>query len=953
MATVSKLTSAGDHFVSGQYDEYNLQYNSYGVQFNGSTQYLTATNSQTPGLTSENFTIECWFNLSGLTFAYPGGSYGATILNAANLAVNGGVWVYIAGSLNTPTSIALTSSGSTVGPQAIASGLSISLNAWHHLAISRNGSNLAIWLDGTKLTLSLNNIATSSYVALPFSIGRCTHSTAYAMYTNGSISNLRLVKGTPVYDPTGGNITVPRSPLTAVSGTYLLTCQNQTIVDNSPNAFSISNPASATTGLSIPSWMTTKSKQYSNGDLNISGTFDEYTNYQDYLRYYSVLLNGTNQYINTGIGTTTSTVFTVECHLYLTSWLRTTGAGGYIGVIYGGNAGNAPWFVLSGTASSITSIFHAAVGTAAADKSWSISGGLQLNTWYHIAISRNGSTWAVWINGVKLSNPGDTGPSYVFASGTMTIGVNLNNAGYAGYIPGYISNFKVVSGSTTYDPTSTTITVPTTPYRNPLTTYYLYQCAASTVSGGVNGPTASTFIPFSPKSLGQSSNGSVATTGKFDEYTLTNGVYSSSFNGSSQYLSLASNAALTFSTGNFTIEFWIYVTAAPVSSALIYDPRPASTQGLYTLLYLNSDRTMRFWVSSADRITSTALTLNTWYHIALVKNSNVTTMYLNGTATGSTYSDTNSYLASATNIAAGYAAGASITSFFTGYLSNLRVVKGTAVYTSNFTPVKEPLLPTPNTSLLTCQLPRIEDNSTNVLPITNNGATTSYFLTKFYSGIFNSNRYLSATGNAGFNFGSGNFTIEFMAMRTSASTQNMIATNRSLAASTFTGSWWIDNSINNQIRVTFFTGGSYSISNPNALDWPAVGIWFHFAVVRNGTTLTGYLNGTAVGSVAVGTTTFGTGADNIRIGGGFTDTAAWYWPGYISNFRVIKGLALYTSDFTPSVLKLPTSNLTAISGSGYSTSLLTLNSATIVDNSGNSIGISNVGASSVSAPIFI
>ena len=708
---IKRECSNGSFQASSSIDEYTLPYNSYATTFNGSTQYLTATNSQTPGLTSENFTIECWFNLSGLTFAYPGGSYGATILNAANLAVNGGVWVYIAGSLNTPTSIALTSSGSTVGPQAVASGLSIALNVWHHLAISRSGSNLAIWLDGTKLTLSLNNIATSSYVALPFSIGRCTHSTAYAMYTNGSISNLRLVKGTPVYDPTGGNITVPRSPLTAVSGTYLLTCQNQTIVDNSTNAFPITNPASATTSLPSSNWVTTKSKQFSNGS------------------------------------------------------------------------------------------------------------------------------------------------------------------------------------------------------------YQVY--------------------------------------GKFDEYTLLNGVYASKFNGSSQYLTTPTNTALTFGTGNFTIEFWIYATAAPVSSALIYDNRPASTQGVYTLLYLNSDRTMRFWVSSADRITSTALTLNTWYHIALVKNSNVTTMYLNGTATGLTYSDTNNYLASATNIAAGYAAGASITNFFTGYLSNLRVVKGTAVYTSNFTPVREPSLPTPNTSLLTCQLPTIEDNSTNVLPVTNNGATNYYFLTKFYSGIFNSNRYLSVTAGAGLNFSTSNFTMEFMAMRTAASTQNMIATNRSLASTTFSGSWWIDNSINNQIRVTFFTGGTYSISNSNALDWPAVGTWFHFAVVRNGTTLTGYLNGTTVGSVTVGAVALGTGADNIRIGGGFTDTAAWYWPGYISNFRIVKGIALYTADFTPSVLQLPTSNLTAISGSGYSTSLLTLNSATIVDNSGNGIGISNVGGSPVSAPIFI
>ena len=936
MATVSKLSSSGDHSITGEYDEYALTYNSYATQFNA-TKYLSIP--ATPGVASiaTDFTVEFWMYVTG------GAATNRGIAGQYKLA-NGRSWLIY---LDTSNQLGITWQNGSFGSGAS----SISLNTWYHVAWVRNGANIYGYLNGVQFGSSaVTTIPGSSDVVL---IGGNNDSASPVWLFTGYLSNFRIVKGTAVYtsafDP-------PYSPLTNITNTSLLTLQNPTIIDNGTantggTGFTISNPTSATTLLPSPNWTKTKSKQYSNGDLDIAGEFDEYTNYQDYLRYYSVLLNGTNQYINTGIGTTTSTVFTVECHLYLTSWLRSTGAGGYIGVIYGGNAGGAPWFVLSGTASSITGIFHAAVGSAAADKSWSISGGLQLNTWYHIALSRNGSTWAVWINGVKLSNPGDTGPSYVFASGTMTIGVNLNNAGYAGYIPGYISNFKVVSGSTTYNPTSTTITVPTTPYRNPLTTYYLYQCAASTVSGGVNGPTASTFIPFSPKSLAQYSNGNLNIIGKFDEYTLTNGVYAVQFNGSSQYLSLASNAALTFSTGNFTIEFWIYVNAAPVSSALIYDPRPASTQGVYTLLYLNSDRTMRFWVSSADRITSSTLTLNTWYHVALVKNSSVTTMYLNGAVTGSTYSDTNSYLASATNIGAGYAGGASITNFFTGYLSNLRVIKGTSVYTSAFTPVREPLIPTSNTTLLTCQLPAIEDNSPNAFSISNVGsAKTSYFLTKFYNGTFNTSRYLSVAANAGFNFGNGNFTIEFLAMRTSASTQNMIATNRVSAASTFSGSWFIDNSTNSQLRVFFYNsaGSARVVSNSGGLDWSAINNWFHFAVVRNGTTLSAYLNGVSIGSVAVGTESFGTSADNIYIGR-FTDTTGWYWPGYISNFRVVKGTALYTSDFTPSVFRLPTSNFSAVSG----TSLLTLNSATIVDNSGNGIGISNIGSIPVSSPLFI
>jgi hypothetical protein len=501
MALVSKLTRVGDHFISGEYDEYTIRNDLfYATSFNGSNQYLSAPNTVSNFGTGD-FTAECWiYPTSAASLNFLGNTDGGTDVNYWT------VGRYVSGVIE----LQIRDSG---GQLFVTGSIGTPLNTWTHIAVSRQSGLCRLFVngisDGTPLTIT-KTITSRSTIIGAFLV------TGFVNYFGGYVSNVRIIKGTGLYTTA---FTPPTLPLTAVTNTSLLTCQNQILADNSTNGYTISNPNSATTLLPSSNWSKLKSKQFSNGDLDITGEFDEVTYYQDNLRMYSVLLNGTNQYINTGIGTTTSTVFTVECHLYLTSWLRTTGAGGYIGVIYGGNAGNAPWFVLSGTASSITGIFHAAVGGASADKSWSISGGLQLNTWYHIALSRNGSTWAVWINGVKLSNPGNTGPAYVFASGTMTIGVNLNNAGYAGYIPGYISNFKVVSGSTTYDPTGGDITVPTNPYRNVKTTYYLYQCAASTVSGGVNGPTASTFVPFLPKITKQFSNGSFATVGSFDEVT--------------------------------------------------------------------------------------------------------------------------------------------------------------------------------------------------------------------------------------------------------------------------------------------------------------------------------------------------------------------------------------------------------------------------------------------------
>jgi hypothetical protein len=216
---------------------------------------------------------------------------------------------------------------------------------------------------------------------------------------------------------------------------------------------------------------------------------------------------------------------------------------------------------------------------------------------------------------------------------------------------------------------------------------------------------------------------------------LTNSV---KFNGTTQYLTMASSTAMALGTNNWTIEFWIYLTATPGAVNAVYDNRPASTQGVYPHLYLTSDRTIRFFVSSADRITSSAMSLYTWYHVVLVKSSSVTTMYLNGTATGSTYSDTNNYLQNGTLIGTSYGGAASLSNFFTGYLSNLRVTNGVAVYTGAFTSPTTPLQTTQasgtniaaitdptSVSLLTCQNPVIIDNSSNGFALTNIGGVAT------------------------------------------------------------------------------------------------------------------------------------------------------------------------------------------------------------------------------------
>jgi len=133
--------------------------------------------------------------------------------------------------------------------------------------------------------------------------------------------------------------------------------------------------------------------------------------------------------------------------------------------------------------------------------------------------------------------------------------------------------------------------------------------------------------------------------------------------------------------------------------------------------------------------------------------------------------------------------------------------------------------------------------------------------------------------------------------------------------------------------------GNYSISAPLLTTTGANirdGLWHHIALVRNSNSWVLYVDGvsrataTWTGTIADISTGPNIGRDQFY-GRNYT--------GYISNLRIVKGTAVYTSGFTP-----PTSPLTAIAN----TSLLTCQSSTIIDNSSNDFTITTVGDTTVS-----
>jgi len=198
----------------------------------------------------------------------------------------------------------------------------------------------------------------------------------------------------------------------------------------------------------------------------------------------------------------------------------------------------------------------------------------------------------------------------------------------------------------------------------------------------------------------------------------TSGSGSIAYTGStSVYLSTATNtSSFAFATGDFTIEFWIYTNSS--GTYTVYDSRALGANDLSPTLYLNSNA-ITFFTNGSDRINGGTLTNATWNHIALVRVGTVTKLYLNGTQTGSSYTDTNNYINTSGRPFIGGGSVVVGQNPLNGYLTNVRVVKGVGVYTGTFTPSSTPLTAT-------------QPAGTNIAAIT--GTSTSLLLNSVSGG---------------------------------------------------------------------------------------------------------------------------------------------------------------------------------------------------------------------------
>ena len=195
-----------------------------------------------------------------------------------------------------------------------------------------------------------------------------------------------------------------------------------------------------------------------------------------------------------------------------------------------------------------------------------------------------------------------------------------------------------------------------------------------------------------------------------------------------QYLSIPASSNYEF-TGDFTVECWVNFKNVSGKFQSFLGQYIGGTPWIFQLMDNGQLRVVGNFGGSYKEFNSSFLSMNTWYHIALVRNglgTNCVKIYVNGVNNGSA-----TITSSIGNPLGIYTIGGGSggNDRFNGFISNVRFVKGTALYTSNFTPPTSRLTAIAGTTLLlntTYDAKYLKNNSTNGATVTNyNGASTT------------------------------------------------------------------------------------------------------------------------------------------------------------------------------------------------------------------------------------
>lgn len=382
------------------------------------------------------------------------------------------------------------------------------------------------------------------------------------------------------------------------------------------------------------------------------------------------------------------------------------------------------------------------------------------------------------------------------------------------------------------------------------------------------------------------------------------GAGSAFFDSSGDYAQSASSTHFGFGRDNFTIEFWIYkisdgntfhgiVCIGQYTDGILFRHQPNS---LFDSLYIAG--TAYNWLPVTNCPTGQ------WNHIAIVRENGYFKVYANGSNVLSAYN--NADLGSSKVLTIG-ASSHGTGEGLNGYIDGLKIVKGKALYSDDF--IVSSAAPTTSTStvspgvtrlLLNCNGSNNSTTFTDSSSATRTVTRTNTVISTAQSKFGGASAYFSNSGTDAlavtdiFNLSNTDYTIEFWFYLIN---QSGATGNARLFSLEKSGQSWgvllVQNTPNFASYNLYGTGTGIDLNNTSF----SYATWYHFAMTKDYDTYRFFLNGSLIGSGTGNYTP--TGNIVLTIGGSRLQYNYNKLNGYIDDFRIITGKALYTSNFTP------------------------------------------------------
>ena len=606
--------------TQGTFSPFSSEEGKWSVSFDGTDDYLSIPTSDDFAFGTGDFTIEMWVfrTTTGMNFTYEGRKGG----NANRILIY----------FNTSNQLVVSAGGTKTDSETFPTG------EWVHIALVRSGTTGYLFKNGDQrqtwtIASDYSFLKPDDYLY----IGTTNNLNNY--WFGGFISNLRVLKGTALY--TGSSYTVPTAPLTAVTNTKLLIGCSNRFRDKSTSAHTIT-PVS--TPKIQPLSPFAPSAAYDPAVNGGSGYFSATADYASIAASsdFDVLSNGT---------------FTIDFWFYRTDALGLYAD--YVGIFNGVSSGVLLYQYSTGfhvyiNGSTVFNVTHPA-----------------LNQWVHVALTRDGTTLRLALNGVLQA-------SSTASLGTSNYPLNIagDSTGRAGF-QGYISDVRVVKGTRVYASNFTPPTAPSTAITNTEALLSFTNAAMFDQTGKSNIETVGNAqLNTSIKKFGTAS-------AKFDE--------------SGDYLVVRNPIFL--GGGDFTIEGFVYFNSSPTDGQglFVYDSAVMGNRAGYGPAlgtYANAPyqgKWHSYYGTQATPGTGTqgnseaTPSATTWIHFAYVRTSGVIKIFIGGSQIGSDIAWTGNYIANDVLTIAGYY---STSYLLNGYIDSYRVTLK-ARYTSNFTPPSE------------------------------------------------------------------------------------------------------------------------------------------------------------------------------------------------------------------------------------------------------------------------